>query len=68
MYFTVRARNRRQQQLCDQRNRARKQYADVFIREEKAEGALRNLIMNNTTGIVKDLVPGRNLISWPRSN
>jgi hypothetical protein len=42
---------------------ARKQYADMFIRERKAEEALRNLIMNNTTGIQKDLVPGRHLMA-----
>jgi hypothetical protein len=39
---------------------ARTLYADMFIKQGKAEQALRNLIMNNTTGIAKDLVPGRN--------
>jgi hypothetical protein len=42
---------------------ARKQYADRLIKEGRAEAALRNLIMNNTTGIEKDLVPGRNLMA-----
>ena len=42
---------------------ARKQYADTFIGEGRAEDALRNLIMNNTTGIQKDLVPGRNFMA-----
>jgi FkbM family methyltransferase len=42
---------------------ARKQYADTFIAEGRAKEALRNLIMNNTTGIKKDLVPGRKLMA-----
>jgi hypothetical protein len=42
---------------------ARKQYVDMFIKQGKAEQALRNLIMNNTTGIAKDLVPGRNMLA-----
>jgi hypothetical protein len=40
---------------------ARQQYADQFIKQGRAEAALRSLIMNNTTGIEKNLVPGRNL-------
>lgn len=42
---------------------ARKHYADSFIKEGRAEEALRNLIMNNTTGLQKDLLPGRNLLA-----
>jgi hypothetical protein len=37
---------------------ARKQYADTFIAARQAEGALRNLLLHNTTGLMKDLVPG----------
>jgi hypothetical protein len=39
---------------------ARQDYVDTFIREGRAEEALRNLVLNNTTGIEKDLLPGRN--------
>lgn len=42
---------------------ARKQYADTFIAGGREKEALRNLIMNNTTGIEKDLVPGHNLMA-----
>jgi hypothetical protein len=42
---------------------ARKQYLDTFIRERRVETALRNLIMNNTTGIQKDLLPGKNAMA-----
>jgi hypothetical protein len=37
---------------------ARQQYVETFIREGRTEDALRNLIMHNTTGIEKDLLPG----------
>ena len=36
---------------------------EAFISEGRAEDALRNLIMNNTTGIEKDLLPGHNAIA-----
>ena len=39
---------------------ARKHYVETFVREARTEAALRNLIMHNTTGLEKDLVPGRN--------
>ncbi len=39
---------------------ARKEYADTFIKEGRSEDALRNLLMYNTTGITRDLVPGHN--------
>jgi hypothetical protein len=42
---------------------ARQQYVDTFIKEGRAEDALRNLIMHNTTGLEKDLLPGRNAIA-----
>jgi hypothetical protein len=38
---------------------ARKEYAEAFIKEGRAAEALRNLILHNTTGIEKDLLPGR---------
>ena len=37
---------------------ARRHYADEFIKGGQAEVALRNLLLHNTTGITKDLVPG----------
>jgi Methyltransferase FkbM domain len=37
---------------------ARREYADTFIAAGKAEGALQNLLLHNTTGLMKDLVPG----------
>ncbi len=37
---------------------ARKNYVDEFIRSGKSEEALRNLLMHNTTGLQKILVPG----------
>jgi len=39
---------------------ARRQYVETFINEGRAEEALRNLIMRNTTGLEKDLLPGCN--------
>jgi hypothetical protein len=42
---------------------ARRQYVEAFINEGRAEDALRNLIMNNTTGIEKDLLPGCNALA-----
>jgi hypothetical protein len=38
---------------------ARKEYADTFIQTGRAEEALRNLLMHNTTGIMKELVRGQ---------
>jgi hypothetical protein len=40
---------------------ARKSYVDLLIAGGNPQEALTNLIVFNTTGIVKDLVPGRNL-------
>ena len=37
---------------------ARLQYAEEFVARGVAPQALRDLLMNNTTGITKDLVPG----------
>jgi hypothetical protein len=37
---------------------ARKEYARSFIAAGQAEEALRNLLMHNTTGLMKDLAPG----------
>ena len=42
---------------------ARIQYADTLIREGRAEDALRDLIMHNTTGLYRDLLPGHNVIA-----
>jgi hypothetical protein len=42
---------------------ARQQYVDSFINGGRAEEALRNLILHNTTGIEKDLLPGRNVMA-----
>jgi predicted O-methyltransferase YrrM len=39
---------------------ARKNYADAFIESGRTEEALRNLLMHNTTGITKELIPGQN--------
>jgi FkbM family methyltransferase len=44
-------------------NAARQQYVEAFIREGRAEDALRNLILNNTTGLQKDLLPGCNVMA-----
>jgi len=38
---------------------AREEYAKYYIREGRAVEALWNLLRNNTTGLTKDLVPGR---------
>lgn len=38
---------------------ARKSYIDFFIQQGKTDEALRNLLLHNTTGIQKDLLPGR---------
>jgi FkbM family methyltransferase len=40
---------------------ARKEYADTFIAAGKATDALRNLLLHNTTGLMKNLVPGRDV-------
>ncbi len=50
-------------QNCYATNEAfsRKVYADQLIDSGNVEQALRNLLLDNTTGIVKDLVPGRDL-------
>lgn len=37
---------------------ARRNYADDFINAGRADEALRNLLLHNTTGITKELVPG----------
>ena len=37
---------------------ARRQYADRFIADGAANEALRNLLVNNSTGLFEDLVPG----------
>jgi hypothetical protein len=42
---------------------SRKYYVETFISEGQTEAALRNLIEHNTTGIEKDLLPGRNAIA-----
>jgi hypothetical protein len=39
---------------------SRRIYASQIIGSGRAEEAVRNLMMNNTTGIMKDLVPGEN--------
>jgi hypothetical protein len=39
---------------------ARLQYAEDFITRGMGPEALRNLLVNNTTGLTKDLVPGQN--------
>jgi FkbM family methyltransferase len=42
---------------------AREQYVETFIREGRSEAALRNLIIYNSTGIERDLIPGRNVMA-----
>lgn len=42
---------------------ARVNYADDFIRAGRAEEALRNLLLHNTTGITKALVPGESFLA-----
>jgi Methyltransferase FkbM domain len=42
---------------------ARMQYAEMLIQEGCTEDALRNLIINNTTGIVMDLLPGQEVMA-----
>lgn len=37
---------------------ARRNYVDAFVAERNERAALENLIMNNSTGLKKDLVPG----------
>lgn len=37
---------------------ARRNYAEGFIESGRAADALRNLLLHNTTGLTKDLVPG----------
>lgn len=37
---------------------ARREYAETFIAAGQADDALQNLLVNNSTGLVKDLVPG----------
>ena len=44
--------------FCTNEAAARKDYADDFINGGRAEEALRNLLLHNTTGIIKALVPG----------
>ena len=39
---------------------ARAQYAEDFIARGMGPEALRNLLLNNTTGLMQDLVPGHN--------
>lgn len=38
---------------------ARKQYAEDFIRAGRVDEALRGLLLHNTTGLQKDIIPGR---------
>ena len=42
---------------------ARDIYAREIIATGRVEQALRNLLINNTTGLTKDLVPGRNFMA-----
>src|SRR5437870_5719641 len=42
---------------------ARRQYAEQFIAAGQAAQALENLLVHNTTGIMKDLVPGLNVLA-----
>lgn len=44
-------------------NDARQQYADELTISGRAGEALRNLLLHNTTGIMKDLVPGRSFMA-----
>lgn len=39
---------------------AREHYASEILRSGRVEDAVRNLLLHNTTGITKDLVPGEN--------
>jgi hypothetical protein len=41
----------------------RNYYFDTFIREGRTEEALKNLIMNNSTGIKTNLLPGRDALA-----
>jgi hypothetical protein len=41
-------------------DKSRRIYANQIIASGRTEEALRNLMINNSTGIVKDLVPGEN--------
>ncbi len=41
-------------------NIARKIYADEIIAGGRADEAIRNIFLNNSTGIIKNLVPGQN--------
>jgi hypothetical protein len=40
---------------------ARRVYADTLIAAGRTEGALRSLLLHNTTGLTKDLVPGHDV-------
>lgn len=42
---------------------AREYYAKELAKSRNVEQALRNLLLNNTTGLTKDLVPGHNFIA-----
>jgi hypothetical protein len=42
---------------------ARAFYVDQIIKTKQLEVAVRNLLLHNTTGLTKDLVPGRNFIA-----
>ena len=42
---------------------AREIYASDIIAKGRVEDALRNLLMHNTTGLTKDLVPGHNFMA-----
>ena len=46
---------------------ARKHYAARLVTTENAVGALRGLLLENTTGLTKDLVPGTNLMAEIKS-
>jgi FkbM family methyltransferase len=39
---------------------AREQYASEILRSGRVEDAVKNLLLHNTTGVKKDLVPGEN--------
>ena len=42
---------------------AREQYAEEFIASGMSEKALRNMLLHNTTGLMKDLIPGQNFMA-----
>jgi FkbM family methyltransferase len=49
--------------VATNQDRSRRIYASEIIASGRAEEAVRNLLINNSTGITKDLVPGENFLA-----